>query len=210
MIYDMAAYTPRLASLESMAVPLVLALCLAGGCGAAATTGGATAGAAMGAWPPHPRLRLGEAGVQRIKAATVADPTARALLLNISAHVDELLAEPLPSGGMNGSHGATGLLCDTIRDHLYSYGLLFRLSTNATKRAHLAARAAKEMVAVAQLTNWNPKRFLTVAETMHSLAIGYDWFYESLTPAQRTTIEDGIFQNGVAVGMGCYADNCTW
>jgi hypothetical protein len=162
--------------------------------------------------PAHPRLRLNESGVQRIRDATGpnGDPTARGMLQNISAHVAELLTEALPGGGMNGSHGATGLLCDTIRDHIYSYGLLYRVSTNATERAILANRAAAEMMAVAKLDNWNPKRFLTVAETMHSLSIGYDWFYHDLNASERTVIEDGIYRNGLAIGMGCYADNCTW
>lgn len=164
------------------------------------------------ALPAHPRLRLNEAGVRRIREATgpTGDPLARQLLENITAHVAELLNEPIPAGGMNGSHGATGLLCDTIRDHVYSFGLLYRLSTNTTERGALAARAAAEMVAVAALDNWNPRRFLTVAETMHSLAIGYDWFFHVLSTAQRTAIEDGIYRNGLAVGMDCYAANCTW
>jgi hypothetical protein len=88
--------------------------------------------------PAHPRLRLNESGVQRIRQTNGpnGDPIASEMLKNISAHVAQLLDEPLPAGGMNGSHGATGLLCDTIRDHIYSYGLVYWLSANATERAH--------------------------------------------------------------------------
>ncbi len=58
-------------------------------------------------------------------------------------HVDWLLAEPLPTANSSGT-----LLCDTVRDHMYSYGIVYRLSTNATRRAALASRVAAELTLV--------------------------------------------------------------
>ena len=35
------------------------------------------------------------------------------------------------------------------------------------------------------------KRFLTVAETMHAVAIGYDWFYDALSLEQQKAVQAG-------------------
>ena len=152
---------------------------------------------------PHPRLRLSSSVVRSIQAAVVVDPLARALVANVTAHADWLLAQPLPLDG-------TVLLCDTIRDHMYSLGLTFALSSNDSTRAALAARAAAELLLVGNVTSWNPTRFLTVAETMHGVAIGYDWFYDALPASTRAAVEDALVSRGLSVGVGCWRQNCTW
>ena len=63
-------------------------------------------------------------------------------------------------------------LLNCLGDRMYPLGLLFRLSSNASRRTELAERAAAEMLAVVRLDNWNPRRFLTVAETMQAVSIG--------------------------------------
>ena len=101
-------------------------------------------------------------------------------------------------------------------------GLLYRLERtapgggDAQRAAQLAARAAAEMARVAKLSSWNPSvsaanplgRFLTVAETMHGMAIGYDAFYDALNNTQRVAVEDGLYRNGVAAGLRCW-EFCT-
>ena len=154
--------------------------------------------------PPHPRLRLGAADVARIRGLTGADgdPQAIELLRNITLHAEFLLAQPIPNG--------TALLCETILDHMYTLGMVFHLSGNATLRGLAARRAAAELQGTAALASWDPRRFLTVAETMHGVSIGYDWFYHELTQAQKTLIEDGLFRAGLGVGLACWHDNCSW
>ena len=154
--------------------------------------------------PPHPRLRMGAADVQRLRTLTApgGDPQAAALLANITRHAEWVLAQPLPSG--------SAILCETILDHMYTLGIVYRLSTNTTQRRRLARRAAAELLITAALPSWNPKRFLTVAETMHGVSVGYDWFYPSLSKAQRTRIEDGLYQRGLGVGLACWHANCSW
>ena len=190
---------------------------------------------------PHPRLRFTDADVHRLKALLSSDSSHLSLeiFVNLTRHADVLLATPAPNAST-----APGLLCDTIRDHTYTLGLLYRsaephpplsphptpthrvcnqcagallerplpplvapyvrptcapcgdtpdanspvrhlphrLSSNPARRASLAARAAAEMVAVSQLDSWVPRRYLTVAETMHGVAIGYDWFCKETLP----------------------------
>ena len=58
-----------------------------------------------------------------------------------------------------------------------------------------ADRAVEEMLAVAQYQDWNPGHFLDVAELTMGMAIGYDWLYDILTPAQRDKIASAISRN---------------
>jgi hypothetical protein len=60
---------------------------------------------------------------------------------------------------------------------------LFYLSYayRTTGDAKYAERAEKEMVYIAQFSDWNPTHFLDVAEMTMAMAIGYDWLYDNLT-----------------------------
>ena len=138
-------------------------------------------------FPAHPRLRLNADGIDKIRRAAASDLVARQLLLNVTAYAESLLTQPLPTD-------ASELLCDTIRDHMYSMGLAYRLSQNETLRASLAFRATSELLLVSGAASWDPARFLTVAETMHGVAIGYDWFFDELSSHSRIVIEDALME----------------
>lgn len=152
---------------------------------------------------PHPRLRLTEPEVDRLRETLKTDHRAAEIYAEIEAHVATILSSPLPGS-------AADVLCDTIRDHMYSVGLVYRLTTNRTRRAALAAWAAAELELTVSAADWVPRRFLTVAETMHGVAIGYDWFYHDLPAATRTTVEDGLVRLGIRLGLGCWHQNCSW
>ena len=72
------------------------------------------------------------------------------------------------------------LLCGTILDHMYTLGIVYYISQNLTFKSLVARRAADELLRVASLPSWDPKRFLTVAETMHGVSIGLIGFTMSL------------------------------
>ena len=62
-----------------------------------------------------------------------ADPLARELVHNLSARIDYMLSQPVPSGQQ---------LLNSLQQDMYPLGLLFRLSGNASRRAELAERFA--------------------------------------------------------------------
>ena len=76
------------------------------------------------------------------------------------------------------------------------------------QRRSCARAAAGSCLSVASIVG--PKRFLTVAETMHGVAIGYDWFFDDLSAATRAEVEDALAGLGIAVGTRLLAQNCTW
>jgi hypothetical protein len=65
-------------------------------------------------------------------------------------------------------------------------------------------RAKAEMLAAAAFPDWHPEHFLDTAEMMDALAIGYDWLYDSLTPAERRTISSAIVEKGLRVAGDAY------
>ena len=66
-----------------------------------------------------------------------------------------------------------------------------------TGDARYAARAETEMLAMAAFVDWNPSHFLDVGEMTLAMAIGYDWTFNFLSPASRTTIATAIKLKGI-------------
>lgn len=58
-------------------------------------------------------------------------------------------------------------------------------------------RAIDEMMAAAGFSDWNPSHFLDVAEMTAALAVGYDWLYDRMSPAERATIAKAILTKGL-------------
>ncbi len=85
-------------------------------------------------------------------------------------------------------------------NRIYHWGFFYRMEGD---RKWLD-RAWQEMQAVVEFPDWNPSHYLDTAEMMHALAIGYDWFYQDLTPAQRKTIRDGLWQHGLRLSYAAY------
>ena len=60
-----------------------------------------------------------------------------------------------------------------------------------------ARRAIDEMLAASAFPDWNPSHFLDVGEMTMALAIGYDWLYDRMTPAERETVARAIIDKGL-------------
>ena len=60
-----------------------------------------------------------------------------------------------------------------------------------------ARKAIDEMLAVSAFSDWNPAHFLDVGEMTMAVAIGYDWLFEKMTPAERKTVARAIIDKGL-------------
>jgi hypothetical protein len=80
---------------------------------------------------------------------------------------------------------------------IFNLSYAFRM----TGQEKYASRCEKEMLAVAAFADWNPSHFLDVAEMTMGVAIGYDWIFDRLSPASKTTISDAIRQKGIATSL---------
>lgn len=58
-------------------------------------------------------------------------------------------------------------------------------------------RAEKEMLTVADFSDWHPKHFLDVAEMTMGMAIGYDWLYGELSAGVKEKLRKAIVEKGL-------------
>lgn len=152
----------------------------------------------------HPRLVLLAEDIARIREFIETDATARRYHERIVARGEAVLRGPPVERVLIGPR-----LLDksrTVVDRLYTLGLLHRLDG----QKKWADRATREMLAVAAFKDWNPSHFLDVAEMTHGMAIGYDWFYDTLTPAQRKTIEAAIVEKGLLEAKKAHDRGVGW
>lgn len=68
-------------------------------------------------------------------------------------------------------------------------------------------RAEKELLAIANFSDWNPSHFLDVAEMTMAVAIGYDWLYDGLSPASRSVIKAAILNKGLEPSLDTKYNN---
>jgi hypothetical protein len=58
-------------------------------------------------------------------------------------------------------------------------------------------RTEKEMLAIAEFSDWNPTHFLDVAEMTMAVAIGYDWLHQDLSNISKQKIKEAIIEKGL-------------
>ena len=66
-----------------------------------------------------------------------------------------------------------------------------------TKDKKYFDRTEKELLKVAQFSDWNPPHFLDVAEMTMAVSIGYDWLYDDLSKSSRDIIKEAILKKGI-------------
>lgn len=147
----------------------------------------------------HPRLLLTDEQLAAAVAAAKSDPLRAQLHARIIALAEsELTTVPI-------QHVLIGpRLLDKSRAALarvMTCALAFRL----TGDERFAARAKKELFTAAAFDDWNPSHFLDVAELSFTFAIGYDWLYPDLTPAERATLKAALLKHGLAFASAAYA-----
>ncbi len=73
------------------------------------------------------------------------------------------------------------------------WGFMYRMTQN-TKYSE---RAMRDLDTICNFADWHPEHFLDTAEMMTAAAIGYDWFYDAMTDAQREKLADAIVEKGL-------------
>lgn len=139
----------------------------------------------------HPRLIWPAGTEQQIRDRIAADPAAKAIFEQIHSQAEALLEQPPIERVQIGRR-----LLDKSRTcikRVLTLSFMYRM----TGQEVYSQRAQKEMLAAAAFSDWNPSHFLDVAEMTAGLAIGYDWLYDTLSPASRETIRRAIVDKGL-------------
>ena len=133
-----------------------------------------------------------------------ADPLFDSLLSEIENEARDLLTKPPLERELIGYRllGVSQRMVERV--------LTLGVAHRATGDDAFFHRAEKEMLAVADFKDWNPSHFLDTAEMTAALAIGYDWFYDKLSPETRAVIRRAIIEKGLRKGMDPNAGSNWW
>ena len=83
---------------------------------------------------------------------------------------------------------------------IYTLGFIYQMHPDSK----FAARAKEEMLSICSFPNWHPDHFLDTAEMTNALAIGYDWFYDTLNESERVKIRTAIVTLGLQPGLDAH------
>jgi hypothetical protein len=139
----------------------------------------------------HPRLLLSEGEETNLLKNVHTDQYLNSIHSAILVECDRLLTIPPVERIQIGRR-----LLDKSRECLRRvFQLAYAYRTTAQKK--YLQRAEKELLAVAAFSDWNPTHFLDVAEMTMAVAIGYDWLYDDLSAASRSTLKTAIINKGL-------------
>lgn len=142
----------------------------------------------------HPRLLASQGTFTTASQRLQTDTRLQAWFAKVRKDADAMLttSPKAPPNNFDNSR--------EVKRRVYTLALVYRL----TGDSRYAARAAQELLAVSAYPDWNPSHFLEVGEMTNAVAIGYDWLYDYLTAAQRTTIRQAIETKALQPALAIY------
>lgn len=78
-------------------------------------------------------------------------------------------------------------------ERVITLGLVWQV----TGESIYADRAWEELENVCNFADWCPTHFLDVAEMSLAVAVGYDWFFDSFSDAQKQVLTEAFLENGL-------------
>jgi len=148
----------------------------------------------------HPRLMADPAAIARVKQAITGNPDGKAQYDYVIKHAEELIPQPPVQYDPNNALGVSR----TALKRIQQLGMAWLL----TGDARYAARGKVELLAISGFPSWNPAtHFLDTAEMTNAAAIGSDWFYGTLSPAELSTVLTAIVERGLKPGLQQYIED---
>ncbi|MFC1557906.1 heparinase II/III family protein [candidate division KSB1 bacterium] len=150
----------------------------------------------------HPRLILNNEGLAERKRLMEKDENLKKYFQDVLKEADEYCNKPKltydPKSRQN-----LGISRECM-DRIYALGLAWRI----TGKEIYAEKAKENLLTVCSFRAWSPS-FLAVAEMCHAVGVGYDWFFDYLTPDDRNTIKTALINKGLIPGIEAYSTG-TW
>ena len=144
--------------------------------------------------PRHPRLLATDDDFERIRASlSQPGPLNEAYELLLETGEREFEQPPL-------KRQLIGRRMLTVSRDALRRILNFSLLHHLDRDPRWAARAERELLALAAFSDWNPSHFLDTAEAATALAIGYDWLHDTLTPDSRRILREALVKHALRPG----------
>jgi hypothetical protein len=154
--------------------------------------------------PAHPRLILLDSDLERLRNTARDNPLGRRVYLDLERECERLLTIPPSEYKLTG----TRLLpvVERVIDRVTTLALMYRL----TVREPYLRRAVAELRAAATFKDWNPAHFTETAQLTWTVALGYDWLYNALTPDERAILRSAILTKGLDPSLPIYQREGGW
>lgn len=153
----------------------------------------------------HPRLIILDGRIEEVRKLIAENYEAKGFYEKIKENAERILSEPvveykIPDG--------LRLLGESRRclNRIYALATVYRLDGDEQYKE----RAVSELQAAASFPDWNPRHFLDTAEMTHAFAIGYDWFYRSLSDEEKEMIRKAIIEKGLKPALEVYEGRGWW
>jgi hypothetical protein len=152
----------------------------------------------------HPKLLLNQAGFDSLRSRIATESTLNSWYPSLVYRADKMLNEPVSTYKVVA--GRLLVTSEVVLDRAYTLGIMWKLSGDAK----YANRLWSELNAVTQFPDWNPSHYLDVAAMANAVAIGYDWIYSELTPANRTQIVNAVNSKAFSPTLSQFSSNASW
>ncbi len=154
---------------------------------------------------PHPRLWFTKSMEPAVRQRIAEDPLAAKLQAAIMADADSVLKArtcryEIPDGKRLLAESRLAL------HNILTSAWAWRMDGDEPYRL----RTVAELEAACALKDWNPSHFLDTAEMATAVAIGYDWLYPTLTPAQRKMCETALVEKALKPAKEVYDKHYWW
>lgn len=153
----------------------------------------------------RPRLLTTGADWGRLRSLVADDEGAQRLHKLLSGRVERLVTLPPPIRPTGSGPQLAGV-ASRLHDRLVTLALLSRLDNNQA----WTARAARELLAVANWSDWYPGALHEISEIVGGMAIGYDWLHPHLSASERATIRLAILDKGLRPLGAAYRARAGW
>ena len=153
----------------------------------------------------HPRLLFSVQDQQRVQDLAKTDALLARLIKQNHINAIDMLGKPSIRYEIPDGKRLLAQSRECIR-RVMTMAMAHRL----TGDSRFADGAIQEMLVAAKFKDWNPSHFLDTAEMTTGLAIGYDWLYPVIKPADRQTIREAIVNLGLNEGKKVYAAGGWW
>lgn len=145
--------------------------------------------------PEHPRLLITEADWKSLREQRSNDSLQGRLVRRLIEDARQTLDEPPLVYKKEGKR-----LLSVSRSALNRISIC-SFAYRITGETNFLNHARQDLLVVATFDNWNPSHFLDAAEMTAAVAIGYDWLFDSLSPATRQTLRRAIVEKGINPGL---------
>lgn len=154
--------------------------------------------------PNHPRLLMTEEDLARAMTEAKTDPLRAELNKHIIATAEFILTAPPIR-----QNTADKKVHEQERYAVY-YIVTEAMAYRLTGDERFFNRATNDLLTVAAFPDWDPGDDLAIGEMSFAVAIGYDWLYAKLTPAERAAIKQAIVDKSLTYADSSYRRGAAW